>query len=53
MIHPTPSDTATVRSVFVIDPDKKVRLTLTYPKSAGRNFDEILRVVDALQLTAS
>src|SRR5690606_22696409 len=51
MIHPNQSETATVRSVFLIDPKKKVRLTLTYPMSTGRNFDEILRVVDALQLT--
>lgn len=52
MIHPKASDTATVRSVFVIGPDKKVKLTLTYPASTGRNFDEILRVIDSLQLTA-
>jgi thioredoxin-dependent peroxiredoxin len=51
MIHPGEGDTSTVRSVFIIDPDNKVRLTLTYPKSVGRNFDEILRVIDALQLT--
>lgn len=51
MIHPQISTTATVRSLFVIDPAKKVRLTLTYPMSTGRNFDEVLRVVDALQLT--
>ncbi|MEZ5425978.1 MAG: peroxiredoxin [Pyrinomonadaceae bacterium] len=51
MIHPNANDTFTVRSVFVIDPDKKVRLTLTYPASTGRNFDEILRVIDSLQLT--
>jgi thioredoxin-dependent peroxiredoxin len=51
MIHPNASDTFTVRSVFVIDPIKKVRLTLTYPASTGRNFDEILRVIDSLQLT--
>lgn len=49
MIHPGESETAAVRSVFIIDPDKKVRLTLTYPMSVGRNFDEILRVIDALQ----
>jgi len=53
MIHPNANDTLTVRSVFVIDPDKKVKLTLTYPASTGRNFDEILRVIDSLQLTAS
>jgi alkyl hydroperoxide reductase subunit AhpC len=53
MIHPNANDTLTVRSVFVIDPNKKVRLTLTYPASTGRNFDEILRVVDSLQLTDS
>jgi alkyl hydroperoxide reductase subunit AhpC len=51
MIHPNASATATVRSVFVIDPNKKVRLTITYPASTGRNFDEILRVIDSLQLT--
>lgn len=50
MIHPSESETAAVRSVFIIDPDKKVRLTMTYPMSVGRNFDEILRVIDALQL---
>lgn len=52
MIHPNANDTLTVRSVFVIGPDNKVKLTLTYPASTGRNFDEILRVVDSLQLTA-
>lgn len=52
MIHPNASATATVRSVFIIDPAKKVRLTITYPASTGRNFDEILRVIDSLQLTA-
>jgi thioredoxin-dependent peroxiredoxin len=51
MIHPDLSDTTTVRSVFVIDPKKKVRLMITYPQSAGRNFDEILRAIDSLQLT--
>src|SRR5205823_3249012 len=51
MIHPNANDTLTVRSVFVIDPNKKVRLILTYPASAGRNFDELLRVIDSLQLT--
>ncbi len=52
MIHPNASDTTTVRSVFVIGPDKKLKLSLTYPASTGRNFDEILRVIDSLQLTA-
>ncbi len=52
MIHPNALDNLTVRSVFVIGPDRKVKLTLTYPASTGRNFDEILRVVDSLQLTA-
>ena len=51
MIHPNASATHTVRSVFVIDPQKKVRLVITYPASTGRNFDEILRVIDSLQLT--
>lgn len=51
MIHPGEGDTSTVRSVFIIDPQNKIRLTLTYPKSVGRNFDEVLRVIDALQLT--
>lgn len=50
MIHPSESETAAVRSVFIIDPKKKVRLLLTYPMSVGRNFDEILRVIDALQI---
>jgi alkyl hydroperoxide reductase subunit AhpC len=53
MIHPNANDTLTVRSVFVIDPKKKIRLTITYPASTGRNFDEILRVIDSLQLTDS
>src|SRR5918992_6183595 len=53
MIHPNAADTTTVRSVFVIGPDKKVKLTLTYPQSTGRNFDEILRVLVSLQLTAN
>jgi len=53
MVHPNASDTATVRSVFVIGPDHKVKLTLTYPASTGRNFQELLRVVDSLQLTAN
>jgi alkyl hydroperoxide reductase subunit AhpC len=61
MLHPnasgtaegrTPADNATVRSVFVIGPDKKVKLTLTYPMSTGRNFDEVLRVLDSIQLTS-
>jgi alkyl hydroperoxide reductase subunit AhpC len=51
MIHPQANDTFTVRSVFIIDPNKKVRLILTYPASAGRNFAELLRVIDSLQLT--
>lgn len=50
MIHPEQSATEAVRSVFIIDPDKKIRLTMTYPMNVGRNFDEILRVIDALQL---
>jgi alkyl hydroperoxide reductase subunit AhpC len=53
MIHPNADDTFTVRSVFVIDDDKKVRLTITYPASTGRNFDEILRVIDSLRLTSN
>ena len=53
MIHPNANDTLTVRSVFVIGADKKVKLIITYPASTGRNFDEILRVIDSLQLTAS
>lgn len=52
LIHPNANDTLTVRTVFVIGPDKKVKLYITYPASTGRNFDEILRVVDSLQLTA-
>ena len=52
MIHPNASDTLTVRSVFVIGPDKKIKLTINYPASTGRNFDEILRAIDSLQLTA-
>ena len=52
MIHPNANDTLTVRTVFVIGPDNKVKLNLTYPASTGRNFDEILRVIDSLQLTA-
>jgi len=52
MIHPNANDTLTVRSVFVVGPDKKVKLTITYPASTGRNFEEILRVIDSLQLTA-
>jgi alkyl hydroperoxide reductase subunit AhpC len=51
MIHPAASDTFTVRSVYIIDPNKKVRLMLTYPASCGRNFDELVRVIDSLQLT--
>jgi len=53
MIHPNVDDKATVRSVFIIGPDKKIKLTLTYPASTGRNFVEILRVIDSLQLTAN
>jgi alkyl hydroperoxide reductase subunit AhpC len=52
MVHPNADDTATVRSVFVVGPDKRIKLTLTYPMSTGRNFAEILRVIDSLQLTA-
>lgn len=52
MIHPNADDKMTVRSVFIIGPDKKVKLTITYPASTGRNFDELLRVIDSLQLTA-
>ncbi len=53
MIHPNASENATVRSVFIIGPDKKVKLTLTYPASTGRNFTELLRVIDSLQLTSN
>ena len=53
MIHPNASETFTVRSVYVIGPDKKVKLMITYPASTGRNFEEILRVIDSLQLTAN
>jgi thioredoxin-dependent peroxiredoxin len=53
MIHPNANDTLTVRSVFIVGPDKKVKLMITYPASTGRNFDEILRVLDSLQLTAN
>lgn len=53
MIHPNAGDTVTVRTVFVVGPDKKVKLTITYPQSTGRNFEEILRVIDSLQLTAN
>lgn len=53
MIHPNASEKTTVRSVFIIGPDKKIKLTLTYPASTGRNFNEILRVIDSLQLTAN
>lgn len=52
MIHPNASDTATVRSVFIVGPDHKIKLSLTYPASTGRNFDEVMRVLDALQLAA-
>lgn len=52
MIHPNADEKATVRSVFIVGPDKKIKLTLTYPASTGRNFNEILRVIDSLQLTA-
>jgi thioredoxin-dependent peroxiredoxin len=52
MIHPNASETFTVRSLFIIGPDKKVKLTITYPASTGRNFTEVLRVIDSLQLTS-
>jgi alkyl hydroperoxide reductase subunit AhpC len=53
MIHPNANENFTVRSVFIIGPDKKIKLTITYPASTGRNFDEIIRVIDSLQLTAN
>lgn len=53
MIHPNASEKATVRSLFIIGPDKKIKLTITYPASTGRNFQEVLRVIDSLQLTAN
>lgn len=53
MIHPNADDTMTVRSVFIVGPDKKLKLSLTYPASTGRNFDEVLRTIDSLQLTAN
>ena len=53
MIHPNANDTLTVRSVFIVGPDKKIKLSLTYPASTGRNFDELLRTIDSLQLTAN
>ena len=53
MIHPNASDTLTVRSVYVIGPDKKIKLMIIYPASTGRNFDELIRVIDSLQLTAN
>lgn len=53
MIHPNANESLTVRSVFIVAPDKKIKLTLTYPASTGRNFDELLRVIDSLQLTAT
>ena len=53
MIHPNASETFTVRSLFIIGPDKKIKLTLTYPASTGRNFVEVLRVIDSLQLAAN
>jgi thioredoxin-dependent peroxiredoxin len=51
MIHPNADTTATVRSVFIIDPNKRIRLILTYPQATGRNFDELLRTIDSMQLT--
>ncbi|MHB1179643.1 MAG: thioredoxin domain-containing protein, partial [Daejeonella sp.] len=53
MIHPNASETFTVRSLFIIGPDKKIKLMITYPASTGRNFQEVLRVIDSLQLTAN
>ena len=53
MIHPNADNTSTVRTLFIIGPDKKVKLSLTYPPSTGRNFNEVLRVLDSLQLTAN
>ena len=53
MMHPNASETFTVRSLFIIGPDKKIKLMITYPASTGRNFQEILRVIDSLQLTAN
>src|SRR5690606_28572755 len=53
MIHPNANENTTVRSVFIIGPDKKIKLTLTYPASTGRNFQELIRVIDSLQLTAN
>ena len=50
MIHPSESNNAAIRSIFIIDPEQKIRLTMTYPMAVGRNFDEILRVIDALQI---
>jgi alkyl hydroperoxide reductase subunit AhpC len=52
MIHPNASDTFTVRSVYVVGPDKKIKLMITYPASTGRNFDEVLRLLDSIQLTS-
>jgi alkyl hydroperoxide reductase subunit AhpC len=53
MIHPNDSETTTVRSVFIVGPDRKIKLMITYPQSTGRDFDEILRVIDSVQLTAT